>query len=100
MRRKPVDPSAPIEPQLNEEQLLELERLGGLMFTVSESRVILGLAPGDWQEGSPAWTSYHRGRLRSEAECREAIRRSAAQGSAPGQKMWLELSERVRPRVR
>ncbi|MDY0002576.1 MAG: hypothetical protein RBU30_14870 [Polyangia bacterium] len=95
MPRKPGNP----EPALTPEQLQEVERLGALQFRPAEVALVLGIS-GEWPEQGPCWTSYHRGRLRAEAEVRAAIHKAALQGSAPAQKQFGELATANRPRGR
>ncbi|MDY0001988.1 MAG: hypothetical protein RBU30_11880 [Polyangia bacterium] len=96
-------PEQPTEPQEAQEPAPEpgeapttlesIERLGSLQMKPNEVQLVLGLEP--WEDGSDQWKAYHKGRLQAVAQVRDAMRRSALQGSAPSQAKFLETAERV-----
>jgi hypothetical protein len=73
--------------------LESIEQLGSLQMKSTEVQLVLGIPP--WEDGSPEYLAYHRGRLKAVAEVRAAVHRSALQGSSPSQKEFLELASRV-----
>lgn len=78
---------------MNADQLVELERLGGLQFQFSECGIILGVDNIDdlAKESPGVQLAYDRGRLKADAEVRTAILEQAKQGSTPAQKQMQVL---------
>ncbi len=82
---------------LSGEQLKSIEEMASLFFAPQEIAVnleigdvekfcaMLGLREGD------AWNAFQRGRLRTEAQLRSAIRQAALNGSSPAQQMMIEF---------
>jgi hypothetical protein len=85
---------------LNEEQLKELETMSGLFFDVSEIMICLGIPVFmeseftetiQFNNESPAFQAYHRGRITAEVELRESIKQTALNGSSPAQNIMLSF---------
>jgi hypothetical protein len=82
---------------LSEEQLKQVEMMAGLFFSleeiaqnleireVEEFRALFELGEGE------AYRAFRRGRLRTEAELRAAIRQAALNGSSPAQQMMISF---------
>ena len=83
---------------LNEEQLKELEVMGGLFFDVEDIMINIGLPLYEKEEfesilkhekDNPIFLAYHKGRLKLEVELRTATKQAALNGSNPAQTaMW------------
>jgi hypothetical protein len=82
---------------LSGEQLKEVEMMASLFFSVEEIAVNLEIREVDelramfeLREGE-AYRAFQRGRLRTEAELRTAIRQAALNGSSPAQQMMISF---------
>ena len=76
------------------EQLTEVERLAGLMFTTAEVSLITGLDP--LTAGDEFERAMLRGRLKEEAQVRSSIFELAKAGSAPAQTLAKQLIDQAR----
>jgi hypothetical protein len=86
---------------LNDEQLTELEALGAAFMAVPECAIILGVPVDALKaevEDSSSYVhkAYERGRLKSLCAIRQAVIKSAADGSSPAQALALELEKQAR----
>ena len=77
-------------------QLLEIERLGALMFSTAEICLILGLAFDDYIYHEDFQDARDRGRLREEALVRASVFELAKAGSAPAQTLAKLLIDQAR----
>ena len=82
---------------LSGEQLKEIETMAALFFSHSDIACNLEIeetedfcAMFELKEGE-AYRAYQRGRLRTEAELRSAIRQAALNGSSPAQQMMISF---------
>jgi hypothetical protein len=81
----------------SEEQYKTIEEMAGLFFSPEDIADNLGLSGEDSEtfqsmielKSSDAYISYRRGRLRTEAEMRTAIKNAAMNGSSPAQNLMM-----------
>ena len=82
----------------DEEFLSDLEKNAGLMFSIQEIAVILEVDAAALRDlirdqSQQAHRAFHRGRLRKDAEIRQAVSELALNGSSPAQTAFLDLIE-------
>ena len=82
---------------LNGEQLKEIESMASLFFSPTDIALNLEIEDSEefcalfeLREGS-AYRAYQRGRLKTEAELRSAIRQAALNGSSPAQQQMISF---------
>lgn len=86
--------------ELNEEQLKELETLGAALFSIRDCALVLEVPASQLQDhvdepDSAASKAYHRGRLITELATRQAVIKSASDGSNPAQVLALQLIKQM-----
>ena len=84
-----------------EDQLNNIELYSGQMFTISDIAIILEMNMQDFRSAiedpeSDIYKAFKRGRLKSEAEIRQAIFDLAKNGSSPAQAVVLDLIEKAK----
>lgn len=87
---------------LNEEQLKEVERMAGLFFSPNEIGIVLEMELHEIKEleeiidsknEDQIYMAYHKGRLTTEIELRNATKQAALNGSNPAQTMMFNLRQ-------
>lgn len=84
---------------LDKNKLIELERLAGVFYTVPQIAIVLQVEQLDLDReifrngNTPEYTAYHKGKLQSEADVRQAIFKAAKDGSGPAQALAMKLIE-------
>ena len=86
---------------LNEEQLKEIEIMASLGFGPVEIAINIEVNPDDFTfllktEQGAEFSSFMRGRLKTEMELRTAILQSATNGSTPAQQAMRDYFEESR----
>ena len=87
--------------KLKQEDLDALELQAGLMFSIKEIAIILGIFPDDLSDmiatiDSEEYKSFNKGRLLAEGKIRTSIYELAQNGSSPAQAQFLDLIENAK----
>lgn len=89
---------------LTEEQLKEVESMAGLFFSPGEIGIVLEMELHEIEDlddiiksknGDPIYMAYHKGRLTTEVELRNATKQAALNGSNPAQTMMFNLRQQT-----